>query len=145
MIYMKLLEDKIEDQEIIDAFEICFQELKDKGYIVEIRKIMQSQVNFSGGVIIRKYSQFNQILNQPNKHYFYTTIYKISNNHQSFNIKDIINDLLFTKSYLKDIFELNIGRLYIAFQKSANNWYDNIEDLPLDDNIYKLNIFFTKD
>ena len=52
MKYMKLFESKEEDEEIIDALEICFQDLKDKGFQVKIKQGEDSKIDFSDGLAL---------------------------------------------------------------------------------------------
>ena len=126
---------KKRDKEIIDAFEICFQELKDKGYKVDIKQRICKQVDFTYSPII----YFNNILNKPTKCCFRVKIYKYN---IYFNIKDIKENLLSIEAYMKDIFNINITLLYTVSDKF---YYENIKYLPLDKDIYYIKIHFTKD
>ena len=147
MKYMKLFESKEEDKEIIEALEMCFQELKDKGYIVYISKEIGDNIYFS------KYPIINRLeLKASNKSkikipYFCVTIYKDINRKKLFNIKDIKEDILFTESYIKDEFNTNIHHFGSSYHdsKGFNSYcYKNIEYVPTNVNIPVIGIYFTK-
>ena len=133
---MKLFEDnKTEDKEIIEAFEMCFQELKDKGFKFIIDPITKNlPVNLSKGQIVSRHD----IYFSPNKTpCIYIDIYKRT----SFKINDIINYLLFTEDYMKDVFNITLNYIY---NDCNNSYYKNIQNLPLDEYTHNLAFFFSK-
>ena len=143
MKYMKLFENK-EDKEIIESLEMCFQELTDKGFNVDIfQKISNWRINFSKKTIISVTNA--RKLNKIQEKFYEVCIYKKYNKS---NIKNIIDNILFTESYIKDEFNLNINQLYIMFHNpmfgELGHYYKNIEDLPLDDDINSICIYFAK-
>ena len=129
MKYMKLFESK-EDDEIIDAFKMCFQELIDKGFKVDIRKYNRSLVDFSKEQIVSR-SKVKFLDRIP---CFDIFIYK---NSKQFNIKDIKDDLLTAESYMKEEFKLNLNQIYML-----SNYYKGTEYLPTNVNIYSISVFF---
>ena len=141
MKYMKLFESK-EDDGIIDAFKMCFQELEDKGFEVKIRQILVSwYADFSKDTIIKRHNKLSP--DQPKIPYVRVDIYK---NRKCFNILDVKEYLLFTESYMKDEFNLNIDHIQIL---SCGKWgieriYKSIEYIPLDINISNILIAFKK-
>ena len=144
MKYMKLFESKEEDKEIIDAFKMCFQELEDKGFKFWIICGNYLQPDFSRGPILDDSSiqRFDPIL----KHKFLDDRINgvgisISKNGNSgaFTMGDIRSNLLFTKDYMKDEFNLNILHL----EDNSLIYYKDIKYVP-GGYIYSIFIFFSK-
>ena len=136
MKYMKLFEDnKTEDKEIIEAFEMCFQEFKDKGFKINIYESKCRRIDFNKGPILPTYCDKSNNLIPC----FTIEISKYNCN-EYFNIKNIINYLLFTENYMKDEFKLNICQIY-----TMGNYYKGTEYLPLNHDTFDIAIRFTKD
>ena len=123
-----------EDKEIIDALEICFQELTDKGFQVNIDQDYYYPVDFNENSII-KLCEVKYLKPNP-------SFRVIINRCKPFNIKDIKENILFTESYIKDMFNLNIIQLYIL--DYIQYYYKSIEYIPIDEDIYYIEIYFTK-
>ena len=100
-----------EDKEIIDALEICFQELTDKGFQVNIEQL--------------------DLINDTKL--YSVNIYK--NNRKSFYINDVIEYLLFTEAYMKDEFNLAIEKFGID-----KYYYINIKCKPISNIIHTVRI-----
>lgn len=140
-----------EYKEIIDQLEICFQELIDKGFYAEIRHGKIRKLNFINGPILNiDDAEFNPTEIpcfgiRIHKDYNYHNCLNIGNmtgSDKSFNIKDAIEYILFTKSYMKDMFNLNIEYLS-TFNDTDNCYlYENIEYLPIDKNILEIGLYF---
>ena len=128
-----------EDKEIIDAFGLCFQESIDKGFQVDINKSDYWLIDFNK-VSVVNIKNF-EYRNDHDTLCFLIIIYK---NNRQFNIKDIIEYLLFTESYMKDIFNLNIGQLYTAVSYYNSYFYKNIEYLPIDKDVNHISIWFNE-
>ena len=108
MKYLKLFEDnKTEDKEIIDAFEICFQDLKDKGYIVKAS--------------VNKYHKIYD---------FHISIHF----HKKYHINDIKENLLLMKSYSND--ELNLTIKYLEIDGFYYKKINDISNDKKIDTIY---------
>lgn len=132
-----------EDAEIIDTFEICFQELKDRRNTVIINYRYYTPIDFTKGHVIDVRDIRTSF--KPNKPYFYIEIHK--DYFRPFNIKDIMEYLLFTEAYIKDLYNLTIEHLFVLMTdtyKGYGYFYDDIKYLPLDENIMTINIYFTK-
>lgn len=132
MKYIKLIEDKKEDDDIIDEFEMCFQELIDKGFKVEIYQSKRYQIDFNDAPIVGVFGA--KCLDK-----IPCFVISISKYSKLFNIEDIKDELLTVESYMKQEFKLNIMSLFIN-----KYYYKSIDYLPVDKDIKNINICFTK-
>ena len=140
MKYLKLFEKKKEEDESIEILEICFQETMDKGYNVYIDQDEISIVDFEIPIV---HIDDAKSVNNKKIPCFSVSIDKIN---ESFNIKDIMENLLFIESYIKDELNLIIAHLYIIGIDIEGDscYYENIKTIPTNKNIYEITIYFTK-
>lgn len=126
------------DEKIIEELNMCFQELKDKGFKVRIKQTTTNRVDFTNGQIINILEEIVFII--PKVPCFYIEIDKFYDDYREFNIRDIIEDLLFVEDYIKDIYNLNIIKLY-----DDDYYYENIKNLSKDKDINIFGVHFIKD
>lgn len=138
-----------ESQEVIPplvllSFHDIFQELKDDGFNVSIRKNRIRRLDFSKsnvvnidayGVAFPKFlgSEILDIIEV-----------KINKKLSRFCVKDIIEVLKFADPYIKDVLKYTIENIY-TMSIPEYMYYKSLDDLPEDKNVESLSIYFKKE
>ena len=142
MKYLKLFENnnkKEELEELIPEINDLCQDLKDHGFIVDIKLANTYIIQFPENISKIPY---NSNIDKYEKNLMSCICITISNYHKKFNIDDIINDLLFINSYTKE--ELNLKVNHYKYYDSLKSVEYYCKNIPKYININTITIYFIK-